>query len=109
MIAVSVARVESGPPAESIGGVANRAISIMMRDNEKSRLLNADVVIVPDLEGLTGSDFRKSAEFVERGYAAAEAQKAALLRYALDDVAWAAHLEVQRARLHPKHRPGFLR
>ncbi len=105
VIAVSVARVESGPPAESIGGVANRAISIMMRDNEKSRLQNADVVIVPDLLGLTGSDFRKSAEFVGRGYAAAEAQKTALLRYALDDAAWAAHLEVQRTRLHPKTGP----
>ena len=105
VIAVSVSQLESGPPAESINGVANRAISIMMRDNEKFRLQLANVVIVPDLEGLSASDFRKSAELVQRGHAAAEAQKAALLRYALDDAAWAAHREARKKRLHPTTGP----
>ncbi len=101
VIAVSVAPVESGPPAESITGVANRAISIMMRDNERFRLQMANVVILPDLEGLSAEDFRKSAELVQRGYDAAEGQKTALLRYALGDAAWAAHREALRKRLHP--------
>ncbi len=105
VIAVSVAPVEDGPPAESINGVANRAISIMMRDNEKYRLQMANVVVVPDLEGLSTSDFRKSAELAQRGYAAAEAQKAVLLRYALDDAAWAASREALRKRRQPRTGP----
>ncbi len=105
VIAVSVAQVESGPPTESINGVANRAISIMMRDNEKRRLQLANVVIEPDLTGLSASDFRKSAELTQRGHTAAEAHKAALLRYALDDTAWAAHREALRKRLHPRTGP----
>ena len=105
VIAVSASGEEVGPPAESIAGVANRAISIMMRDNEKRRLEQADVVIVPDFEGLHSSDFRKSDLLAERGYAAAEAQKIALLRFALGDGAWAAHLEARRLRLRPETGP----
>src|SRR6187549_3880915 len=38
VIAVTVGGLEEGAPVESIGGVANRAIAIMMRDLEKPRL-----------------------------------------------------------------------
>lgn len=105
VIAVSVGELEEGPSGESIAGVANRAIAIMMRDLEKPRLQQADVVIAPDLQGLGASDFRKSALLVQRGYAAAEASKADLLRFALDDAGWAAHREALRKRLHPKLGP----
>ncbi len=101
-----VIAVRTGPkaeekPAETIGGVTNRAISLMMQTLEKPRLRLADVVIVPDLDGLTAADFSKSDEFAARGYQAAEAQKEALLAYALGDEAWAqyrAEVEARKAR-----------
>lgn len=42
---------------------------------------------------------------MQRGYAAAQAQEALLLRYALADGAWAAHREALRKRLHPSTGP----
>lgn len=101
-----VIAVRVGPKAEekvpeTIGGVANRAITLMMQTLEKPRLNRAEVVILPDLEGLTAADFKKSDEFAARGYAAAEAQKGALLRYALDEEGWARYRAGIDARLKP--------
>lgn len=98
VIAVRVGPRTEGKPAETIGGVANRAIGLMMQSLEKPRLDLADVVIVPDLTGLSSADFQRSDEFATRGYEAAEAQREALLRYALDDDAWARYLAGIQAR-----------
>lgn len=98
-----VIAVRVGPKAEeevpeTIAGVANRAITVMMQTLERPRLRRANVVIVPDLEGLTASDFRRSDEFAARGYQAAEAQKEKLLPWALDKEAWAAYRAALEAR-----------
>jgi NTE family protein len=55
-------------------------------------------VIQPHLEGLTGTDYRKSAQLVRLGYEAAEAQADSLLPLALDEAAWQAHLAARRAQ-----------
>jgi len=56
VIAVRVGpRAEEKVP-ETIGGVANRSITLMMQNIERPRLQEADVVILPDLEGLTATD-----------------------------------------------------
>jgi NTE family protein len=98
-----VIAVRVGPKAEeevpeTIAGVANRAITLMMQTMERPRLRRASVVIVPDLDGLTASDFRRSDEFAARGYQAAEAQKEKLLPYALDETAWAEYQAALQAR-----------
>ncbi len=105
VIAVSVGAQERDTPSETIAAVANRAIGLMMEDLDKPRLRHADVVILPDLEGLGSSDYRKSEEITARGYAAAEAQADALLRYALDEEAWAKYREELRERRHPRTGP----
>ncbi|MEO8361316.1 MAG: patatin-like phospholipase family protein, partial [Vicinamibacteria bacterium] len=102
-----VIAVRTGPkaderPEETIGGVAKRAITLMMQSLEKPKLREADVVIVPNLDGLTGGDFDKADEFAERGYAAAELQKDALMRYALGDADWAAYRASIDARKKPR-------
>lgn len=105
VIAVRVGpRAEERPP-ETIAGIANRAISLMMQNLEKPKLRLADIVIEPDLGDLTGADFKKSDEFARLGYAAAEAQKEALLRYALDDASWAAYRSGLEARERPSRAP----
>ena len=102
-----VIAVRVGPKAEekvpeTIGGIANRSITLMMQALERPRLRQAEVVILPDLEGLTAADFRKSDEFAIRGYQAAEAQKDALLPLALSDEDWSAY----RAALEARKKPG---
>lgn len=105
VIAVRVGPRAEEKVAETIGGIANRAITLMMQTLERPRLRRADVVIVPNLNGLTAADFRKSDEFAVRGYQAAEAQKDALLRYALDDASWAEYRAAQEARRTPSLDP----
>lgn len=102
VIAVSVGAPERHKPYETLGAVANRAIDLMMQDLAKPRLLQADVVILPDLEGFRSSDFRRSEALAARGYAAAAAQAATLLRYALDADAWSRYTEALRARRRPR-------
>jgi NTE family protein len=74
----------------------------MMQALERPRLRQAEVVILPNTDGLTAADFRKSDEFAIRGYQAAEAQKEALLPLALDDEAWKAY----RAGIEARKKPG---
>jgi NTE family protein len=73
VIAVRVGPKPEDDVPETIPGVANRAITLMMQALERPRLRQAEVIILPELEGLTASDFRKSDEFAKRGYEAAEA------------------------------------
>ena len=105
VIAVSVGERERDTPSETIGAVANRAISLMMEHLDEPRLREADVVILPDLLGLGSSDYRKSDEIVARGYAAAEASSMVLLPHALSESAWAAYTAEVRRRRHPKNGP----
>lgn len=102
VIAVRVGPKAEDKVPETIGGIANRAITLMMQALERPRLQRAEVVILPDLEGLTAADFKKSDEFALRGYQAAEAKKGALLPYALNDEAWKAY----RAALEARRKPG---
>ena len=58
-------------------------------------LKSADLVIVPDLKGLTGSDWRRTDDLAAQGYKAAEAQASDLLKYQVDEATYA---EWTRAR-----------
>lgn len=101
VIAVRVGPPAQEAPPETIGGIASRAITLMMQALERPRLRRADIVILPDMTGLSASDFRKSDEFVRRGYEGAEAKRDALLRYALDETTWAKYKAARDAK-----RPG---
>jgi NTE family protein len=105
VIAVRMGLPEQDRPPETIGAVANRAIELMMEDLAEPRLRQADVVVVAELEGLKSSDYRRSDELADRGYAAAEAQAEALRRYALDADAWAEHTRALRERRRPSAGP----
>ena len=102
VIAVRVGPKPEEKVPETIGGIANRSITLMMQALERPRLRRAEVVILPDTGGLTAADFKKSDEFALRGYQAAESMKDALLPYALDDLAWKAY----RAELDARKKPG---
>ncbi|MEO8499542.1 MAG: patatin-like phospholipase family protein, partial [Vicinamibacteria bacterium] len=97
VIAVRVGPKAEDEVQETIAGVANRAITLMMQALERPRLRLADVVILPDSVGLTAADFKKSDEFAARGRAAAEAQKDAL-----SEKDWAEY----RASIEARKKPG---
>ena len=76
----------------SILGVLQRSFSVAIEGAEREQRKLADVVIMPDLKGFGMTDYLKAADLAERGYQAAEGQKAELLKYALADADWANYL-----------------
>ena len=87
---------------DSIFGVLGRAFAVGIEVNEERERELADVVIMPDIKGFTATDYSKTTELAERGYAAAEAHKAELMKYALPDDQWEAYM----AKRHAKERPA---
>ena len=84
---------------DSILGVLQRSFSVAIEENERQSRKLADVLIEPDLNGFGGGDFLKTADLAARGYAAAEQNKAALLKYALNDTQWAEYLRSRASRI----------
>jgi NTE family protein len=99
VIAVDVAADADGTETAKLTlfGVVGKTIDAMMMPGIRNALKSADVVIDPDLKGLTGMDFRKSDELSERGLAASKAAADRLLRYRVEEPVWQAH-QAQRAK-----------
>jgi NTE family protein len=107
---VIAVRVDSQPPEppDSALGLGFHAIGMMMDHLTGPKMALADFRIVPELQDFQGTDYRKSAPLVERGYEAAVAQGDPLLELALDEAAWQEHLAARRARIRPlPERVGF--
>lgn len=76
----------------SLLGVLQRSFSVAIEGAEREQRKLADVVIEPDLHTFTATDYLKSVDLANRGYAAAEAHKAELLAYALPEGEWQSYL-----------------
>ena len=83
---------------DSILGVFGRAFSVATESIEVQDRKSADLIVMPDIRGLTVTSYKQSDELVKRGYEAAEKQRAALLKYAVSDGQWKAYL-AHRQRL----------
>jgi NTE family protein len=96
VLAISIPLAPIGPgELNSLLGILQRSFSVAIEGAEREQRKLADVVIVPDLKTFNSTDYLKSVDLARRGYAAAEAHKAELLRYALPADEWAnyeAHL-----------------
>jgi NTE family protein len=101
VIAVKVGRLPD-EVSETILGLANQAISVMMEDLTAPRLDEADLVILPDLGDLTGADYRSSSELVQAGYDAVAHHADALLELSVGEEEWQDHLAERRARMRPR-------
>jgi NTE family protein len=84
----------------SILGVLQRAFAVGIENNEAQDRALANVVIMPDISGFTAADYLKTDQLAARGYAAAEADKAELLKYAVSDEQWQQYLAHRNARQH---------
>ncbi len=77
---------------DSILGVVGRTASVAIEASEREQRKLADVVLIPDVSGFSPNDFLQTAGLAKRGYAAAEAHRAELLKYAVPDAEWQAYL-----------------
>jgi NTE family protein len=84
----------------SIVGVLARSFSVAIEANEAASRKLADVVIMPDIAGFSATDYQRTKDLAQKGYEAAEKQKALLLPYALNDADWADYLAARRAKEH---------
>ncbi len=82
----------------SILGVLQRSFSVAIEGAERQERKLANVVMMPDVQGFTQTDYLKTTDLAKRGYAAAEQQRAALLPYALADDAWQTYLAERAGR-----------
>jgi NTE family protein len=104
-------RLEDSPldssDTSSIVGVLNRAFSAgIVRNVEQAEKL-ADVVVKVPVGKFSGADYAKADELIKAGYQAAEQNRSALLRYALDSDGWKTYLAARESRRLPP--PGLLR
>jgi NTE family protein len=73
---------------DTIFGVLDETLTVMMRSGTRRALESADLVLTPDLEGIGGAEFSQFEELIRRGYAEAEAHASDLLRYAVSAEAY---------------------
>ena len=83
---------------DSILGVLQRAFAVGIENNEDRDRKLANVVIMPDITGFSGNDYLKTKELAAKGYEAAEAHKADLLKYALSDTEWQQYLDHRHSK-----------
>jgi NTE family protein len=81
----------------SILGVLERAFAVGIENNEAIDRKLANVVVMPDITGFGANDYLKTDQLAARGYAAAEANKAALMKYSLDEQQWEQYLAHKRS------------
>jgi len=97
----------TGADTSSIVGVLNRAFSAgIVRNVEQAERL-ADLIVAVPVGNFSSVDYAKAAQLIDAGYQAAERNRAALLRYALDEPGWEAYLADRMSRRIPP--PGLLR
>src|SRR5262249_26765380 len=83
----------------SLIDVLGQTAAIAIKANETRSLALADIVLTPDLDGLTGQDFDKVDQFAPVGYQAAAAKAAVLNRLALPPAEWEAYVAQRRAKV----------
>jgi NTE family protein len=102
MIAIDVGSPFSGgSETHSAFKVARRTLSVMTREGRKEQeemLREQDLLIVPDLEGVTAfEDFTAVGTAIERGVDAARANAEALEQFAVDEETFAEYIGRHRA------------
>jgi len=103
--AIIAVRLEDAPLTSSdtlsIVGVLNRAFDAGIQHNVAQAERLADVVVKVPVGSYSTSDYTHAAQLIDFGYEAAEQNRAALLRYALDANGWKAYLAARASRRRP--------
>ncbi len=87
--------------AASLASVFGRALSAGASRNVALTRPLADIEIAPAVTQFSVTDFGKADVLIKAGYAAADAQRNRLLRYALSDTEWSSYKADLGSRLRP--------
>lgn len=98
VIAVDVTRDPASVAYVTAYSMVSRAVDAVMMNGARRNLASADVVIAPDLDGVTSLDWNKVDELRARGYKAAEARAQELLAYSVSQQEYDAHEAARSAR-----------
>lgn len=79
-------------------GVAGRTLDVMIAANELESMKNADILLTADVKDSTSQDFKESERIAPRGYAAAEAKRKLLMRFALPEAEWNQQSALRKAK-----------
>lgn len=82
----------------SLVGVAGRNISIMIANNERESMKNADILLKADVSKFNSTEFTESAKIIPQGYKVAQEHAAELEKYALNNAEWNAYVAARDAR-----------
>ncbi len=100
-----VVNIETQPASreslESLIGVLAQTINISTADNSRRSLLQADLIIAPDLEKFTSSSFADSEEIIKLGYQGAKQKEVLLRGLSLSEEAWQEHIALRKKRERP--------
>lgn len=102
VIAVALDKPPDPDQYISLLGVAGRSISIMIAANERRSMGLADLVLMPDLQGLESTDYRRLDEFLARGLEAARRKSLMLDPLALPPSEYEVYLAGRRSRRLPE-------
>ncbi len=98
VIAVKVgASEDSAVAATDLFGITNQTVRAMMRANTARTMAQAHHVVIA-AKDFAGSDWRRVRDLIDDGYAAAEALKPQLMRYAVDEPTWDKYIEQRATR-----------
>jgi len=96
VIAVDISTPLASPDeVRNVLEITAQLTSIMTRTNTEQQiasLTKRDILIVPDLRDITSADFTRAGEAIPAGAAAAEAERAQLVRLSLSESSYRAHL-----------------
>src|SRR5690348_2741633 len=73
---------------QSVFGVLNHSVRVVLEQNELHGLAQADAVVSVPLSEYSTVDYAKSAQIMKRGYEAANARAPLLEAFAVDDASW---------------------
>ncbi len=97
-VGASSAKKSGAGDFRSVSEVLGRTYTIMQRPNQEAQLKHADLVIAPDLEAFSSTQFHKAAVIIPQGRKAAEALREQLQAYSADDETYRAFLARQRLK-----------
>ncbi len=94
----------------SLIGILGQTVAVMMADNVRRSLLDATVIIEPNLGKYTSEDFDYGNQIADMGYQSMARKAAALMPYQLSEAEWAKFVEARRARILPRRPivPSFI-
>lgn len=99
VIAVNLNMGEFDPKkTDTMAGVLDRSVDIMMAENLNRSLQMADLVVPIDVRGFTTLDFKAADAIIQKGYEAAAAMGERLKNLALPEEEWRQHLVQRQAQ-----------